>query len=311
MLQVTYTILWTVFALKGGGRHVDYLSINQRIETTRLNWISQPFVIMSLGTGKISVALLLLQVETQNRWRRYGLYGIMISSFIVCSITIVCSYTQCSPVERLWDPTITTGKCWNPSIQSSIAVGVGSESLNANAQSENMLISYSLGWLALMDFVLALFPLAIVWSLSLNRRKKFCLAALMGLGIFAGACAIVKTVQLPSLSARSDFTRQTIDLFIWNATEGTAILVAGCIQTLKPMFKAIRKWLRSTRKGVSNSYPLQSVLTPSNQRKPPSPGSSQEHMFPKKTSKSHGSFPGTLSITKTTEVAVEFDTPVT
>ena len=161
-----------------------------------------------------------------------------------------------------------------------------------------------------MDFVLAVFPLAILWNVKLSKKKKFGLVFLMGLGVFAGACGIVKTIQLPSLSARSDFTRQTIDLFIWNATEGTLILVAGCIPTLRPMFKDIRKRLQSTRKGASDSYPLHSVSSPSSQRKPLSPGSSQEHIFPNSTSKGLPSFTRTLSITKTTETIVEIDAPM-
>ena len=127
----------------------------------------------------------------------------------------------------------------------------------------------------------------------------------MGLGVFAGACAIVKTIQLPNLSARSDFPRETIDLFIWTATAGTAILIAGCIPTLRPMFKDIRKRLRNARKRGSRDYSLEHISSPSGQLKPLSLGSSQERIFPKGTSGLSGTFP----IMRITETVVEIDAP--
>ena len=158
-----------------------------------------------------------------------------------------------------------------------------------------------------MDFTLALYPSAIIWNLNLDRKKKTGLAFLMGLGVFAGASAIVKTIQIPTLSARSDFTWQTIELFIWNVTESTAILVAGCIPTLRPLFLDMRSRLGSSRRKASNSYPMQIQTNPSNHRKPLSQASSQERILVREISKHPPAMSGTLPITRTTETTIEFN----
>ena len=66
--------------------------------------------------------------------------------------------------------------------------------------------------------------------------KKVGLAGLMGLGVFAGACAIKKTLKIPELTARSDFTWETVDLLIWTGSEVFTIVLAACIPTIRPLF---------------------------------------------------------------------------
>lgn len=51
------------------------------------------------------------------------------------------------------------------------------------------------------------------------------------------AAAIVKTVYLSDLAARSDFTFETIELTIWVSTEQYSIIIAGCIPALGPLIK--------------------------------------------------------------------------
>ncbi|KAA6410972.1 MAG: integral membrane [Lasallia pustulata] len=49
----------------------------------------------------------------------------------------------------------------------------------------------------------------------MKLRVKVSLAIIIGLGIFASAASIIKTVQLKSLSSRDDHTFDTVDLSLW------------------------------------------------------------------------------------------------
>ena len=107
--------------MNSGGRHFYYLTTDQRIEAARMNWISMPFAIAAMGTGKISVALFLLRISGPLPKGRIALYLIIISTTAVCSIYILVTLIQCSPTPKLWDSS-RDGSCWSPDVQSSLAI---------------------------------------------------------------------------------------------------------------------------------------------------------------------------------------------
>lgn len=98
------------------------------------------------------------------------------------------------------------------------------------------MLTIIIGWLAFIDLTLALMPITIVYDLQLNWRKKVGLSCLMGMGVFAFACAVVKTTKLTELNARADITYVTADLWIWTANEINLVIIAACIPTLRPLF---------------------------------------------------------------------------
>ena len=62
MLFVPTAIAVTFLVKHSGQRHLYYLTPSQKEYASKLDWISQPFNIMSLATGKVSVALLILRL---------------------------------------------------------------------------------------------------------------------------------------------------------------------------------------------------------------------------------------------------------
>ena len=94
-------------------------------------------------------------------------------------------------------------------------------------------------WLAFIDLALALLPITIIWLLQLDWHKKVGLSMLMGLGVFAFICAVIKTSKLPELNARGDITFITVSLWIWTANETNVIILAASIPTLRPLYLTI------------------------------------------------------------------------
>ena len=94
--------MWTYMGSLGGCRHLYYLEMDpaQAANAIRLNWIAQPFAIMSLATGKISVAFLIMRFMGDSKWRRAFLIWVsMIGSTLFCGIAIILICLQCRPVE--------------------------------------------------------------------------------------------------------------------------------------------------------------------------------------------------------------------
>ena len=128
-LSIAFSIFLTVLALNHGCQHQYYLSHDQLILATKISWIAQPFAIMALATGKISVAFLILRISGTNVWRKAFLNFTMISNFCVCALASIVTYAQCSPANALWTHK---GKCWKPEKQTTIAVFTGSKYFNTS-----------------------------------------------------------------------------------------------------------------------------------------------------------------------------------
>ncbi len=135
--MIITTIFWTVLGAKSGCRHLFYLTPQQAMTASRINWIAQPTAIMSIGFGKVSVAILILRImgkSSKSLWRMTFLYVAAIGSVLFCALAIILTFAQCKPVQALWDPTLLeTGKakCWKPSTQTDFSLFVGSKRLSA------------------------------------------------------------------------------------------------------------------------------------------------------------------------------------
>ncbi|KAJ5325953.1 uncharacterized protein N7506_009055 [Penicillium brevicompactum] len=116
------------------------------------------------------------------------------------------------------------------------------------------IMACTLAYSGAQDFVLALLPWTIVWSLQMKKKEKLGVAFAMSLGIFAGAASIVKTTYLVALSAKADFTWELAPLLIWAAVEDGLAITAASIPALKPLL--VRIFPSSTPENyIMISYP--------------------------------------------------------
>jgi hypothetical protein len=106
----------------------------------------------------------------------------------------------------------------------------------------------------MVDVVLAILPVTIFYNLNLSLKKKLGLSVLLGLGLVAAICGAIKTKFLAGLSARSDLTWETYNLFVWSGAELFVIIVCGSIPPIKPLYDMVfRKNHTRTGYGYSNS----------------------------------------------------------
>ncbi|KAL7621418.1 hypothetical protein AAE478_008740 [Parahypoxylon ruwenzoriense] len=217
VLFIITTCFVTYMSSIGGSRHVYYLSPEQRLEAVKWSWISQPWAIFLFATGKASVAILILRFVGRNTvWRKYILYFIVVTIFIINSLGCILTFAQCNPPRALWVPGIQAS-CWDPEIQTNF--------------------NYFLAaWNIAADIVLALLPATFISKLKLPPTKRIALCALLGLGLVAAIFSGVKVRFLGDLAAREDFTWSAYDIQVWTGAEAFVMMVCGNIPTLQPLW---------------------------------------------------------------------------
>ncbi|KAJ6115425.1 hypothetical protein N7486_001203 [Penicillium sp. IBT 16267x] len=204
----------------GLGAHIADLTEIEITHAIKWNWICQSLGILATATGKLAIVAFLQQIHgPDSRKKVIFLWGVGISNLVVNCITIVLIWIQCDPSAKLWNNALP-GSC---------------DGIVRNQQAAYFQSSYS----ALCDLILALYPVMFFWNVRLNRRVKVGLCCLMGLGVAACACAIVKTTTLRVLDDTEDVTYYMAQLTIWNETEKWVVFIVGCIPPIRPLLMIV------------------------------------------------------------------------
>jgi hypothetical protein len=112
---------------------------------------------------KLSIAFFLLRIAVKRRY----IYTLKISMAIISiwsTVIFLYSIFQCTPVEAQWDFTIQPQKC------------VSGNSFVAAAYSISVLSIVS-------DWMYAIMPIFMIWSVQMNLQKKLTVGFILSLGI--------------------------------------------------------------------------------------------------------------------------------
>ncbi|KAH6856277.1 hypothetical protein B0I37DRAFT_351358 [Chaetomium sp. MPI-CAGE-AT-0009] len=218
LLLVCYTTATTVSAHYGFGQHVaDITDIDDLVNTILFEAIGQTFAVVGMAVAKWSLGLFLLRLVAQA-WHKIAIWVTM-GSLMAASISVCFVFwLQCTPPAYLYDRRIPGGYCH----------------INTTP------VSFTLCILCVVaDFFFALFPWLFLWQLQMNQREKMVIAMSMSLGLFAGACGIKRTVEVPNLSS-ADYPYDTVGLIVWSAAEIAVTMVCIGIPICRPLYK---QWL--------------------------------------------------------------------
>lgn len=156
-----------MFCFNGGTRHLAYLieDPEHMVYVTKLNWVAQPLAIFCLGSGKISIALLILRLLNRaSVFRKWSLYVAIVWTGVNTFLMILFTFIQCKDAAALWDNRVKANtQCWDPSVQSSFSI-------------------YGAAVHSMTDFYLAVIPVTLVWNLQTDLKKRLALCALLGCG---------------------------------------------------------------------------------------------------------------------------------
>ncbi|KAM0609217.1 hypothetical protein ACHAO3_001457 [Verticillium nonalfalfae] len=161
----------------------------------------------------------------------------------LCLTKVMTVFFQCRPLAYAWDISIPNGQCIPPAHLKFAAFFNSSVSV-------------------VTDFIFAVLPVPILWNVQLNWKVKSAVAAILSLGIFATAAAIVKITFLGQYGKHGDFLFDSSDLTIWTTVEICTAIVAACIPCLKPLFKAMLRG--SSADKYPTGYKIRSGYTRNN-----------------------------------------------
>jgi len=192
-LVMVFAILSVVH---GNGRHMYFLDPVELIEASKWSRATIPPNLASCMLARVSLCLFLMRIVGGIRKYKIFLWSVIGITVLTTAACIINLLISCRPLERLWNPK-APGVCFPPS--TSVILG--------SIQASTSITS---------DWLVALFPILILRKLHMARRTKFVLCILMGMGMFVGAAALVKTFQLYTLGKRVDVTWDTLSLTFWS-----------------------------------------------------------------------------------------------
>ena len=146
----------------GFGRHKFYLTEWQYIEFTKYAYGEWIQTFQTLMFNKISICLFLLRIPVEKKFIR-PIQGTIIALIVSNIILTLLWILQCNPVSKAWNKQVH-GTCFT------------------DAQLQRIIISQALISI-ISDFMLALFPLVLLWKVQIAIRVKAGLCILMGLGL--------------------------------------------------------------------------------------------------------------------------------
>jgi hypothetical protein len=94
----------------------------------------------------------------------------------------------------------------------------------------------------------------VVMELKMKRKEKITIACGLSLGILAGACSIVRTTELQSLSSMDKYVYDTASMLLWSSSEVCLTVFCACTPVFRPLYVRMAYGLKGDSSGM-NTYP--------------------------------------------------------
>ncbi|KAF2994003.1 hypothetical protein E8E13_002492 [Curvularia kusanoi] len=207
-------------AIHGSGQKRENLTDEQAEIALRFWFFCEVFYTISTSIFKIAIGLFLLRITI------HPIHIWIIRIIMAVAALVGVGYTalvlgQCRPLSFWWDLNPNhQGECLPASLVMYFTFAVSA--LNSFA-----------------DWTFGLLPIFVVKDLQMKRRVKVIVSGIIGLAAIGSTATIIRLPYTTTLKPyKGDFLYRTTDFAIWTTVEVGVGITAGCIATLKPLFKA-------------------------------------------------------------------------
>ncbi|KAJ4991719.1 hypothetical protein SVAN01_02834 [Stagonosporopsis vannaccii] len=207
-------------AVHGSGQHRENITDDAAETALRFWFFCEVFYTISTSIFKIAIGLFLLRITI------HPIHIWIIRIIMAVAAVVGVAYTllvifQCNPIHFWWDLDPThTGTCLSASLVMYFTYAVSA--LNSFA-----------------DWTFGILPIFVVKDLQMKRRVKVIVSGIIGLAAIGSTATIIRLPYTSTLKPyKGDFLYRTTDFAIWTTVEVGVGITAGCIATLKPLFKA-------------------------------------------------------------------------
>ncbi|KAI1841693.1 hypothetical protein JX265_006242 [Neoarthrinium moseri] len=208
-------------AMGGTGKHTSELTLDGVAIALRGWYLCEVLYAPLSGIIRTSIAIFLLRLVVKP-WQ---IWVIRVNLGIIWVTSLVYFFLmtfQCVPPSYFWE---------GPSRQA----GSAGTCMDNNVVPIATIVHSAVS--AVSDWMLGLLPIAMLWNVSINRRTKVSIAILLSMGLVAGLALMVRIVYVKKIVISADFLYATIDLAVWSVIEPSLGIMAGCIATIRPLFK--------------------------------------------------------------------------
>ncbi|KAK7951134.1 uncharacterized protein PG986_006862 [Apiospora aurea] len=239
----TSIIILHSIVLGGTGLHTTQLTQQGIITALRAWYLGEVLYVPTATLIRMSIAFFLLRIAVKS-WHvwitRINIVVILVFNIGYFFIMVI----QCTPPSFFWEGPAKVpgahGSCINKAI---VPISTIFHSVLS----------------AISDWTLALLPIAMLWDVQINLRTKISVAMLLGTGLVAGIALILRASYVRNITISADFLHDTVDVATWSVLEPALGIVAGCIATLRPLFKNLGlSALKRSRKYSSGNNKKQS-----------------------------------------------------
>ena len=220
-------VLIFVSIADGGGRHS--FMIDPGNMTLQTNLAAAWMLTTTLTLARLSIIALYLRIFSTLRTFRKVLHataGFVIIIMLACTLLYTFS---CRPVSYYWDKKIPGGRCLD----------------------QKKLLAAECGVSGVTGFWVLVLPIPAIRRLQTSFRRKAILIGLFALGAFVCVTSLIRIEFIVGIDA-NDQHWSMVPFSIWIALEVNVGIVAVCLPTFMPLFKAWRPKLFSSIRSVSS-----------------------------------------------------------
>ncbi|KAL3451749.1 hypothetical protein BJX65DRAFT_304333 [Aspergillus insuetus] len=222
-LQLVASAISSVSAAWGLGTYFGALALEQRRNIAKFAFVFLPFGVFGPMLGRVSFILFIRSsvVVEVFHLRRWLLWALLVLQVVLNVVPVIMEFTQCFPVESLWDASEGEESC-------------------GEASSVQYYVYFQGAFNAFTDLILILIGVLVVIRLQLPLYTKIVLSVVLSFGVFAMAATILKSIQLRILR-RHDMSYGYAMWNIWSLTEGAVVIMAASAPRLRAMLLVLRR----------------------------------------------------------------------
>ncbi|KAH8646337.1 hypothetical protein BX600DRAFT_477535 [Xylariales sp. PMI_506] len=209
-----YVISGLISVAHGSGQRQASLSDYDRSIALEHWWLCYIWYDMTMIFSRLSIGIFFLRL-TIKRIHLWIIYLIMISTVAFGVIFLGVAIGECTPASYFWDKD-QNGWCMDTKIIVALMYLYSASSLFSDA-------------------TYAIFPIFLMRGLQMDRRTRWGLIPILGLGWIASIAVMARFAFLTALDS-GDLTYNALPIAILSSCEQGLAIAAGNLATLRPLF---------------------------------------------------------------------------
>ncbi|KUI60000.1 hypothetical protein VP1G_07232 [Cytospora mali] len=212
----------------GTGKRTELLTLEETYTGLKAWYLCEVLYAPTSAMVRTSVALFLHRIasESLHKWIIRVNLGVV---YLISTVFFFVVIFQCSPPRYFYEQVMgQPGTCMDIDIVPDVTIAHS-----------------AIG--AACDLVFASLPIVMLWKVQLNKRTKVVIALLLSMGFVAGIALLVRIPYVKRLAITPDFLYETVYVAIWSVMEPSLGILAGCVATLRPLFKSLGFGKRTTQ----------------------------------------------------------------